>query len=48
MPLKDDNFARTGKPEAYTAVIDKLQERQDENKVEITYDLDLEFDDEEE
>lgn len=44
MPLKDDNFARVGKPEAYTEVIDSLHQKQEEDKVEVEYDLDLAFD----
>lgn len=47
MPLKDDDFARVGKPEAYTKVIDALHKKQEEHRVEIEYDLELELEDEE-
>lgn len=48
MPLKDDTFARVGKPEAYTEVIDELHKKQEEHKVEMEYDLELDFEDEDE
>lgn len=47
MPLTDDDFVKNGKPEVYTKVITDLQERQEENKVEIQYELDLDFDEDE-
>lgn len=45
MPLTDDEFAKIGKPEAYTDIIEELQNKEEKHPV-----LDYEFnlDDEEE
>ncbi|MDD8048185.1 MAG: hypothetical protein PHH04_01155 [Thomasclavelia sp.] len=42
MPLKDDNFAKVGKPEAYTKVLDELMDEQDKGKPSEEYTFDLE------
>lgn len=45
MALKDENFAKVGKPEAYTDIIEKLKE---EDVVEVAeYDFELEDEEEE-
>ncbi|WP_199589050.1 MULTISPECIES: hypothetical protein [Coprobacillaceae] len=45
MPLKDDDFAKVGKPEAYTKIIEELQS-QEEKQPEMNYDFTLEEEDE--
>ena len=47
MPLTDDNFVKTGKLEGYSEMIQKLHE-EEQTQPEITYDLQLDDDEDEE
>ena len=47
MPLTDDNFVKNGKLEGYSEMIQKLHD-EEKTQPEITYDLQLDDEDEEE
>ena len=49
MPLTDDDFVKNGKLEGYSEMIQKLHdEEQTQPEIKITYDLQLDDEDEEE
>ena len=47
VPLTDDDFVKTGKLEGYSEMIQKLHE-EEQTQPEITYDLQLDDDEDEE
>ena len=47
VPLTDDDFVKTGKLEGYSEMIQKLHE-EEQTQPEITYDLQLDVDEDEE
>jgi|AKZA01.1.fsa_nt_gi hypothetical protein len=47
MPLKDDDFSKTNKPEEYLHIIEELQEEQDKEICKLSYDLEMEEEEEE-
>lgn len=47
MPLTDDDFVKNGKLEGYSEMIQKLHD-EEQTQLEITYDLQLDDEDEEE
>ena len=47
MPLKDDDFSKTNKPEEYLHIIEELQEEQDKEVGKLSYDLEMEEEEEE-
>ncbi|MFV0394731.1 MAG: hypothetical protein ACK5LC_10100 [Coprobacillaceae bacterium] len=47
MPLKDDDFSKTNKPEEYLNIIEELQELQDDEKEKPDYDFEIEEEEEE-
>lgn len=47
MPLKDDDFSKTNKPEEYLHIIEELQEELDNKGCELSYDFEIEEEEEE-
>jgi hypothetical protein len=47
MPLKDDDFTKTNKPEEYLHIIEELQEEQEKDICEVSYHLEMEDEEEE-
>lgn len=47
MPLKDDDFTKTNKPEEYLHIIEELQEEQEKELCEVSYHLEMEDEEEE-
>lgn len=47
MPLKDDDFTKTNKPEEYLHIIEELQGEQEKDICEVSYHLEMEDEEEE-